>query len=273
MLSSNLSGAFAALFDAAGTPDFGAGLDRLALCVAQFDMSCVFAFSETAPPVVIHDGYSDSVDRRALQSYLRGAYLLDPFYAASVTARTVGLWRMAELAPDAYFDGDFVRSQEVHPCISDQVGSLIEEIGYIVPLSEGFTATYSLMRNRGGSSFASEEMTQLESLVPVIAASLRLHWRLAFSTSRREMAVMASDAVFEQAFDGLTPAQTSVAKMILRGHSGVSIAANLGIAEGTVKQHRHNIYKRLGISSQSELFQRFIHYLQDPTLLREVPDQ
>ncbi len=264
MLSQKLSSALAATFDVAGTADFGPALDGLALCAANFDMSCVFAFSETAPPAVIHDGYSGSVDRRVLQSYLRGAYILDPFYAASVSAEAEGLWRMTELAPDAYFDGDFVRSQEVHPCISDQAGSLVEEIGYIVPLSEGFTATYSLMRNRGGSSFASEEMMQLERLVPVVSASLRLHWRMAVSTSRSELAVVGSDAIFEQAFEGLTPAQTSVTKMILRGHSGVSIATKLGITEGTVKQHRHNIYKRLGISSQSELFQRFIHYLQDP---------
>ena len=66
---------------------------------------------------------------------------------------------------------------------------------------------------------------------------------------------------FRTAFASLTPAQHAVTKLILRGHSNISIAGNLDITEGTVKQHRYNIYRRLGISSQSELFQRFIDHL------------
>ena len=67
--------------------------------------------------------------------------------------------------------------------------------------------------------------------------------------------------MFRTAFASLTPAQHAVTKLILRGHSNISIAGNLDITEGTVKQHRYNIYRRLGISSQSELFQRFIDHL------------
>ena len=35
----------------------------------------------------------------------------------------------------------------------------------------------------------------------------------------------------------------------------------LGITPGTVKIHRKNIYAKLGISSQAELFNRFIRYI------------
>ena len=73
--------------------------------------------------------------------------------------------------------------------------------------------------------------------------------------------LLDEDEVFRAAFDVPTSAQHRITKLILPGHSNLSIAENLGITEGTVKQHRYNIYKRLGISSQSELFQRFIDYL------------
>ena len=39
------------------------------------------------------------------------------------------------------------------------------------------------------------------------------------------------------------------------------IGRHFHISTGTVKMHRKNIYGKLGISSQSELFSRFISYL------------
>ncbi len=52
---------------------------------------------------------------------------------------------------------------------------------------------------------------------------------------------------------------------MLRGHSSESISRRFGIYTGTVKIHRKNIYAKLGISSQSELFSRFISYLSGAT--------
>lgn len=73
-----------------------------------------------------------------------------------------------------------------------------------------------------------------------------------------------AEQVFHQVFGGaLTPAQCAVTKLILRGHGSLSIAQNLGITEGTAKIHRSNIYRRLGISSQAELFRRFIDTLAE----------
>ena len=49
--------------------------------------------------------------------------------------------------------------------------------------------------------------------------------------------------------------------MVLRGHSSNSIGRQFQITTGTVKIHRKNIYAKLGISSQSELFSHFISFL------------
>lgn len=263
MISQQLSDAVARTIAATGSAYYGQTLDSLTECVAEFDMSCAFVFSSDQRPIVIHDGYSETVDRRALRSYLRGAYLLDPFYTACVSGVAEGLWRMRDLAPDRFYDAQFAWSREVHPCISDEAGTLVEEVGFIVPLSSGTAANYSLMRNRGGQLFDDTEFEALARLTPIIAASLRQHWPFIRNPDadapdgRRD-----ADLVFQQVFgDALTPAQYAVTQLILRGHSSLSIAAHLGITEGTVKIHRSNIYRRLGISSQSELFQRFIDHL------------
>jgi DNA-binding CsgD family transcriptional regulator len=56
----------------------------------------------------------------------------------------------------------------------------------------------------------------------------------------------------------LTPREREVVEYTLKGHSAEAIRQILGIAAGTVRTHRRNIYAKLDISSQGELFARFI---------------
>jgi DNA-binding CsgD family transcriptional regulator len=264
MITSGTASAVARLIAGAGHNEgFGDALDRLVADAAEFDMSCAFAFSAEQEPILMHDGYSATVSRRTLRSYLRRAYLLDPFYSACVSGYGEGLWRMRDLAPDDFHNSGFASSREVHPCISDEAGTLVEEIGFIIPLDDGFSATYSLMRNRGGTPFDPDEFERLAALTPIIAVCMRQHWTIMHDIetgagrSRGD-----AEMVFQQVFgDFLTPTQNTVTKLILRGHSSLSIANHLGITEGTVKLHRSNIYRRLEISSQGELFKIFIDQL------------
>jgi len=59
----------------------------------------------------------------------------------------------------------------------------------------------------------------------------------------------------------LTTLEREVLQMILHGHSSQSIADKLDIALRTVKLHRQNLYQKLDIGSQAELFYLFIHSL------------
>lgn len=61
--------------------------------------------------------------------------------------------------------------------------------------------------------------------------------------------------------------------MVLRGHSSNSIGRQFQITTGTVKIHRKNIYAKLGISSQSELFSHFISYLSGNVEPSEASDR
>ena len=56
----------------------------------------------------------------------------------------------------------------------------------------------------------------------------------------------------------LTPRECEAVNLVLRGYSSKSISQALGISPGTVKVHRENIYAKLGVSSQAELFNMFI---------------
>ena len=57
----------------------------------------------------------------------------------------------------------------------------------------------------------------------------------------------------------ITPRETEVVVQVLEGHSSESIAKSLGISVGTVRIHRRNIYAKLRISSQQELFSIFFN--------------
>lgn len=57
-----------------------------------------------------------------------------------------------------------------------------------------------------------------------------------------------------QAFlEGLTPREKDVLQLCLRALDNQTIAQSLGLSEQTVKNHIHNLYSKLGVSSRLEL--------------------
>jgi DNA-binding CsgD family transcriptional regulator len=256
--------AIAAVVGRIGTPALPQSLDDMLASTAPFDLSAIFGFPFDQRPLLLHDGYGNKASPEALEAYLAGAYLFDPFYTACTRNVAAGLWRMREVAPDAFFGSDFYSSREVHPCISLQAGSLVEEIAFLVPLPTGITACYSLMRARG-MPFSHDEMEALKTIEPIVRETIRAHFRDALAVpdpGRLEDLMETAFAAFCE--DVLTYRQRRIVQLILRGNSNHAIGAILNVTEGTVKMHRQNIYKRLNISSQRELFAMFVKTLLRP---------
>lgn len=254
----------ASVINAIGTDQLGSAIDEALRRKLPFDMSCGYLFRFNHNAVLLHNGYNESVSEKTLKAYLRGGYLLDPFYVACVNDHPAGLWRMSDLAPDCFFSSGFSISKDIHPCVSSEHGTSIEEVGFIIPLGPQVAIVYSLMRNLSGGSFREEEMQELATLAPVLAATFEMHFQIKYSSSH--ITSVRSDVILEDAFmdilqGQLTETQRYIAKLILQGHSSGSIAEILKISEGTVKVHRHNIYQRLNISTNAELFRLFIDYL------------
>ncbi|HWP25669.1 MAG TPA: response regulator transcription factor [Xanthobacteraceae bacterium] len=51
----------------------------------------------------------------------------------------------------------------------------------------------------------------------------------------------------------LTPREVEVAHLVVKGLSNREIGLQIGLSEGTVKIHLHNIYKKLGVSNRTAL--------------------
>ena len=191
-----------------------------------------------------------------------GPYLLDPFYLASTKPLEPGLYRMRDIAPDRFYQGEYFRSYYV------QTG-LAEEIGFFVDVPGGAVLVVSLMR--ADKAFTVKEVRDLRQYWPVISAACRQHWRdlpSRFSEGGNATSDPKIHKSVERAFqrfgDGvLTSREREVVEFTLKGHSAEAVGKILDISPGTVRIHRKNIYSKLRIHSQGELFSGFIKTLVD----------
>ena len=250
-----------------GDEGFAARLDRSLAGLVSFDLSCAFAYPGEARPLFLHDGLRQVSSPPIMANYLNGTYLLDAVYTACRRRTPEGLYRLKDLAPDAFFEGEYYNSPDVHPCISLETGSLDEEIVFLAPLAPTTYLAYSLLRQSGSGAFSDADLARLGQAAPMVAALMRRHWRaVATADEPADGPAPSRSEVIELAFQTfspstLTPREQAIVSLILRGHSSLSIGNLLEIAEGTVKIHRKHIYAKLGISSQTELFNLFIRHL------------
>ncbi|WP_460078412.1 helix-turn-helix transcriptional regulator [Pseudomonas sp. H3_H05] len=247
---------------------FARQLDEALWAVVNFDQSCVLFYPTDGSPVLLHNNLQGICEPGAMHSYLNGTYLLDPVYTACAHGQATGLYRMSELAPDAFFEGDYFNSPDVHPCISMQSGTLAEEIVFISALPGIGHLAYSLMRQNASPTFSALQFEGLQSCRAMVDVLLQRHYQgicAHHDDSASALKEHLNNAFSRFAADQLTPREQLIVSMILRGHSSLSISLHLGIAEGTVKNHRKHLYFKLGISSQSELFHLFVNFVLSHT--------
>ena len=247
------------LIAAGGTPDLPRCLADVLRTIAPFDFTVIFGYRGAARPLDLYDDFPRQKQAIFVTDYQAGPYLLDPFYRAATKPVAPGLYRMRDLAPDRFYQGEYFRSYYV------QTG-LAEEVGYFIGLHHDAMAVVSLMR--ADKPFSAREFAALRTAWPIVEAAAQRHW--ADLASRFEAAKStgpdAPDRQIERSFQHfgqglLTPREREVVEYTLKGYSAEAICQILGISSGTVRIHRRNIYAKLGISSQGELFARFIETL------------
>ena len=219
--------------------------------------TCLLAFHKDAPPDVLHHTLEPEGARHYLDRYLAGPYLLDPLYELALSDDKPALCRFREQSPDRFRSSEYYRQycERTH---------LLDEMDFLVDVAD--TAALVLVVGRREKMFTKAELARLRSIEPIVVAAMRniwerwvkeedtagrdasLHWRLTrcFDTFGASL---------------LTDREREVTHLLLRGHSVKSAARELDIAPGTVMVHKRNVFQKLGISSQFELFSRFIEEL------------
>lgn len=248
------------LIAAIGTEGFAPVLTGLLQAIAPYTYTVVFGFRGSARPLDLYDDFPAFRRQVFVTDYQEGPYLLDPFYLAATRPVAAGLYRMRDLAPDRFYQGEYFRSYYV------QTG-LAEEIGFFVDIPDGAMVVLSLMRDE--RPFSAREMKALDEIRPVVEACIRRHWAdlpARFDQSSQDRQGAGIESEIERSFHSfgegiLTPREREIVEHTLKGHSAEAVGRILGISPGTVRIHRRNIYAKLRISSQGELFSRFIQTL------------
>lgn len=176
--------------------------------------------------------------------YLDGAYVLDPFFDAIRINDRERLLAMRALAPDDFFDSEYFRRHY-------RATGIIDELGFVLDLGRDATGILSASRMEGEPLFSAEETRLFNLYAPLVCATARRHWHGLGAHSAPGKAARIEHSL-------LTKRETEIVTLILKGHSNLSISAVLDLSPNTVKVHRRQIYAKLKISSQAELFHLFL---------------
>ncbi len=239
--------------------------------LVPFELAAVFAYRGRSRPLVIYDNFDLCGARGGITAYIESTYVLNPFYHAHLRGLDDGVYRMRDLAPDAFYESEYYRAYKARPSPAEEIGYVtenwppgMEELMIATTLEDGVLAEISLSRPHKGGGFDDADVARLSAVAPVIDALLRNYW-VEFGAAG--LRASPTDSRVDDAFANfgksvLTDRECEVTQLILRGHSSASICGNLGISLGTVKTHRKNAYAKLAISSQSELLARFLQSLK-----------
>ena len=244
--------------DSIGEDQFHANLIDALKFLVDFDNSVVFAYYKRKKPLCLNHTFSVESRVVFVDDYLKGPYLLDPFFKACNCHIDPGLYRLRDIAPDRFYQSEYYRSYYVRTGLS-------EEICYIFYLESGAAFAVSLMRSEESTRFSAREFRLLVNVAPIMISIAQRHWHGisdSFYSETESIEKQEDHSQIEKAVGDLfghriTPRETQVVAQILEGHSSESTANSLGISAGTVRIHRRNIYAKLQVSSQQELFSIF----------------
>lgn len=234
-----------------GDDSFGAALAEGIRTLVPYDSILILAYPAESRPRLLFDGSHHALRQNKVETYIEAAYLLDPFFLKSGEVEDPVLWRMADIAPDDFVSSDYVTSWYASSNVCD-------EINLMARTGPDVVVAISLGRADGHDPFSRADQHRLEDVLPMVAALLAQHepkTRDPGGARRGDEAHQRLEARLDSlGGDVLTAREQEVTRYILRGYSAQATADLLGLSAETVKVHRRNIYRKLGIGSVSELF-------------------
>jgi DNA-binding CsgD family transcriptional regulator len=255
--SRDLPSAIAALVSAGPNDDVAAALTAAIASTVDHDATCLLAFHQDAPPEVLHHTMSARRARHYLDRYLAGPYMLDPLYQLALRRDKPTICRCRDESPDRFRSSEYFRHYYERTHLAD-------EMDYLLDVDRQTTVV--MVVGRWEKRFSMPEVESLHWLEPIVNAAMRRiwdAWSAQHSDDDRDLSMhQRLTRCFEQFGESrLTQRERQITQLLLRGHSSKSVARELDIAPGTVMVHKRNLFSKLGITSQYELFSLFIDRL------------
>ena len=229
--------------------------------VIPFTTCLVTVMFRVRPPTLLYHDIAAHRRRIVVDAYLQGAYLLDPFFDYLARGPRESIVRLRDIQPDHFRKSEFYCSYYADARLNDEIALFVER-------PDQSHVFLSLGRAQGTGTFSGRDFERLRQFQPVIESLVLRHWGVYFAAGNEQRAEVVPtthqglDQVLTRGlFGSLSAREREIVALILKGYSSKSIARGLGIAVGTVKNHRKHIYRKLSITSQAGLFACFLHLI------------
>ena len=245
----------AALLGAVGSRKIAEELVALMCATVKNNGTSLLAFHRDAPPEVLAHSLPPARRRHFLDRYLAGPYLLDPLYQMALSRDKPSLCRFRDTQPDRFRSSEYYRQyvERTH---------MVDEMDFLLGINRN--STLVIVVGRTERRFSRSELRQLRTIEPLVLAAMQRVWderEQGPDERARSMHQRLTECFESFGQKELTKREREITQLLLRGHSSKSIARVLGIAPGTVMVHKRNLFSKLGITSQYELFSSFIDAL------------
>ncbi len=248
----DISRAIAAL----GTERFFPTLIEAVNGQVRIDYPQIWLYHKDLPPRVLYHEIPPEAVPSQIDEYLEGPYSEDPFYQTSMNQPRAKIYRLSRVTMGKLQQSDYYRNYYADTGTSD-------EAIYLAKLHGGNVINLSMMRLPEHGEFSEQEYESLYLLAEPVSELIRSH------SEHDEFAVThliqpGIDHQIDLAFRTfgaslLSPREKDVLEMMLRGYGTDISADRLGIALETVRRHRKSIYRKLDVSSQTDLFSLFLN--------------
>ena len=234
-----------------GAPGFEQAIWQMLQHIAAPDNLAILIYRHVGPTEVLYTQAEQPQVFDGLRTvYTGGAYLLDPYYDLHLNRVAAGIYRLRDVAPDAFHRSRY--------CIEYYVQTtLVDELTFIAYPAPGVTLNICLGRDKSsGQPFTAAQIKACHRIAPIVVALAERHWSGLTSNagSGADMVGTLIASAFAAHGIRLSRRQAETALLVLRGHSSVSAGMRMGLSVQTVKVFRKQLYSRCRISSQAELF-------------------
>ncbi len=241
-----------------GTDKFFPALVEAIRGQVKIDYPQVWLYHKDLPPRALYHEIPEHAIYSQIDKYLEGPYQEDPFYHTSLHQPRAKIYRLSRITMGKLQESDYYRDYYADTGTCD-------EVVYVAKLQAGNVINLSMMRLAEREPFTDEEYENLYLLAEPVSELLKSH------TEHNDFAATnliqpGIDHQIDLAFRTfgaslLSPREKDVLELMLRGYGTNISAERLDIAVETVRRHRKSIYRKLDVSSQTDLFSLFLNSL------------
>jgi DNA-binding CsgD family transcriptional regulator len=241
---------------ALGTDEFFPALVEAINGQVQVDYPQVRLYHRDLPPRVLYHQIPKAALTSQVDEYLEGPYREDPFFQTSMNQPRSKIYRLDRVSLGKLENSDYYLEYY------GDTGT-VDEAVYLAKLRGGNVINLSMMRLPEHGAFSDEEYQSLYLLAEPVSELLKSH------SEHNDFAVThliqpGIDHQIDLAFRTfgaslLSPREKDVLELMLRGYGTDTSGQRLGIAVETVRRHRKSIYRKLDVSSQTDLFSLFLN--------------